>query len=121
MDVEVVIAELKGQYPGKTILKLPEDKPTEIICEVEPTSEHPDYSVAVAVITDTKPHYNDETENYEVLKGKLTLTVGDKQIELSPGNKYVIKLGAVHSAKSDEAWVRVITRPGWTPSGHHLV
>lgn len=121
MDTEAVINELKKKYPEKNIIKLPENKPTEIICEVEPTSKHPSYSVAIAVISSTAAHYNDETETYEVLRGKLNLKLGKKEIELHAGDNQVIKPGIIHSAKSNQAWVKVTTKPGWTHSGHHLV
>jgi mannose-6-phosphate isomerase-like protein (cupin superfamily) len=121
MDAEAVINELKKRYPGKTIIKLPKDKPAEIICEIEPVSGHSDFSIAIAVITGTAPHYNDGTETYEVLKGDLVLTLDKQVLRLKPEDKCVIRPGVIHSTKANGAWVKVTTRPGWTPSGHHLI
>jgi hypothetical protein len=39
-----VLDYFEKKYPGKTIVMLPEDNPTEIICEIEPSSEHPVFS-----------------------------------------------------------------------------
>ena len=121
MNSEKVTKILKGLYPGKNIVALPENNPTEIICEVEPTADHPEYSVAMAVIVESKPHFNDVTETYEVESGSLELAVNGSIIELKEGKSYTIPPGVVHSAKSNEAWVKVESRPGWTPQSHHLV
>ena len=45
MNTARVIEKLQQQYPGKTIVKNNENNPTEIICEIEPTKKHPDYSI----------------------------------------------------------------------------
>jgi mannose-6-phosphate isomerase-like protein (cupin superfamily) len=121
MDVNKIVKKLEKEYPGKLVIAIPHDKPTEIICEVEPAKDHPDFSVAVAVIKSSTPHFNDETEEYEVLEGTLLLEVDGARRELKKGETYTIMPGEVHSASSDEAWVKVTTRPGWTENGHHLV
>jgi quercetin dioxygenase-like cupin family protein len=88
---------------------------------LKPVSGHSDFSIAIAVITGTAPHYNDGTETYEVLKGDLALTLNKQVLRLKPGDKRVIKPRVIHSAKANGAWVKVTTRPGWTPSDHHLI
>ena len=119
MDVERVITKLKEEYPGKNIIKLPDDNPTEIICETGPTIDHPEKSVAVAVIDKTKSHkHPNGIETYEVLKGTVSLYVNRKTYLLKPGETFVIKPGDVHSATANEAWVKVTSKPGWTPEDH---
>lgn len=58
MNVKKVIGELQRKYPGKPILKNIEQNPTEILCEIEPTENHPDYSVTIAVIDKSILHYH---------------------------------------------------------------
>lgn len=58
MDVNRVLSELKAKYHDKKILLNPKDNPTEIIVEIEPTSEHPEKSLALAVVGKSKQHYH---------------------------------------------------------------
>jgi len=44
MNVKKIIKELQKKYPNKTIILDPPENPTEIICEIEPTTDHPDRS-----------------------------------------------------------------------------
>ena len=46
MNTEKIIGELKAKYPGKAIILNPEDSPTEIIVEIEPTKDHLERSLA---------------------------------------------------------------------------
>lgn len=121
MNSKEVVGELEERYPGKNIILIPPANPTEIICELEPTGDHPEHSVAIAVVDESARHYNDETEEYHVIKGRLVLIIAGVEYKLEEGDKRVIRPGFVHSAKADAAWVQVTTRPGWTPEGHHLV
>ena len=50
MQAESIVEEFKQRFPGRNIVMLPAENPTEIICEIEPTEEHPDYSIALAVV-----------------------------------------------------------------------
>src|SRR3972149_4401039 len=105
MIVDKVIAELKAKYPGKKIILNPEDNPSEIIVEIEPTSEHPEKSLALAIVGKSKPHYHlKTTEIYEAIKGELTIFVDGKKSILRPGEKMTIQPNTIHSAESDEAW-----------------
>lgn len=61
MDIKNIIQKFEKCYPGKKIVKNDEEQPTEIICETEPTLEHPEYSVAIAVIDRSQEHYYKET------------------------------------------------------------
>ena len=122
MQVKRVIETLKRTYPGKYIVLNPRDNPTEIICEVEPASEHQDYSKAIAVIDLSLPHFHKiTTEVYNVIKGALILTTNDEQITLNEGDSFEIKPDIIHSAKGNETWVEVISRPGWTFEDHIVV
>lgn len=119
MNARAVIAKLHKLYPGKTMVKNDEKNPTEIICEIEPTSEHAGYSVAIAVIDQSIPHFHKQaTEEYEVINGKLTITINGHRHVLKPGEKLAINPGHVHFAKGNETWVKVTARPGWKPEDH---
>lgn len=122
MSAKEIINYFQEQYPGKNVVKLPPDKPTEIICELEPSSEHPEYSIAIAAVGSSKPHYHKKTtEFYEVIRGGLTLIVDDESVELKVGDTYTVKPEQIHHAKGSFTLVKVTSRPGWTPDDHILV
>ena len=121
MNKDKIVGELKKQFSGANVVFNDPQHPTEIICEVEPASQHPDYSVAIAVIDQSQPHYHkNTTEVYQVITGKLILTVDDIKIELVKGNQYTIKPKQVHSAKGQETWVKITSYPGWIAEDHVL-
>lgn len=122
MNAERIVAEFKEQFPGKNILQLPAENPSEIICEYEPTTDHPEYSVAVAAIDSSYPHVHRKSiETYEVARGEVTLFVGKESFDMIEGESYVIQPGIVHWATAKEAVVKVTSNPGWTPEDHILV
>lgn len=109
-------------YPGKAVVQLPHERPTEIICEIAPTSEHPEHSTAIAAITTSAPHYHKHAaETYRILQGVLTLTVDSKEIKLREGETHTIQPGQTHSAKGNFTLVEVTSQPGWTAEDHILV
>jgi mannose-6-phosphate isomerase-like protein (cupin superfamily) len=119
MDVERAEKRLKERYPGKNIIRIPEDNPTEIVCEVEPTTDHDTYSVAVAIIESSKPHvHNKSLETYKVIDGQLQLRVGGETHIMNPGESYTVWPGKVHSARGNDAMVEVESYPGWTQEDH---
>jgi len=121
MDVPTIIAKLEEEFPGKAILRFPEDGPEEIICEAEPTTEHPDHSVAVAYIDVSAPHHHLEgVELYVVEEGTLHLVVEGRTFVLEVGDNLTVQAGQVHSAMGTAARVRVTSYPGWTPDNHVL-
>ena len=94
MNIQKVISELQEKYPGKKIFKNNEDNPTEILCELDPSSDHPEYSNAVAVIDKSAVHYHKKTtETYKVIKGELKLFLNGKMKLLK---KYIKKLELTH-------------------------
>ena len=116
-----IIDRFTADYPGKNIIVLPEEDPTEIICEVDPTTEHREYNVAIAAIKTSIPHFHrDAVETYEVLEGELTLNVGDETIVLHAGESHTIEPPVIHSALGNFTLVQVTSRPGWTPEDHIL-
>lgn len=121
MNVKNVITELKQHYPGKDIIQNPTENPTEIICEIDPPSLHTEYSIAIAVIDQSRPHYHKKsTEVYEILQGDLVLTVGGKDYALKSGEQMTIIPNQIHWAKGNGTWVKVTSRPGWTIQDHIL-
>lgn len=122
MNVSTIIASLQRQYPGKTIIKNGEPHPTEIICEIEPTADHPAYDVAIAIIDQSLPHVHHRSEElYEVLSGTLTVTINGSDRILHKNDTIVIHPGEVHSAKGNATWIRATSRPGWTAEDHILI
>lgn len=122
MNVQKVIEEIKKQYPGKAIILEPQDNPTEIICEIDPTSDHPEKSVALAVVGRSKPHYHKKsTEVYETMKGMLTIYKSGKKYVLKKGEKLTIESGEVHHVEGDETWFLTYSEPGWRLDDHILV
>lgn len=122
MTAQEALDYFKQNHPGKNVVCLPEDSPTEIICEIEPSSEHPEYNVAVAAIKQSAPHRHlKASETYKVLDGDLELIVDGKAIKLSKGDTHVIRPPQVYSARGDFTIVEVSSKPGWTPEDHILV
>lgn len=122
MKVGKIVSELKTKYPGKKIILDPPENPTEIICEIEPSINDEESSIAIAIIDESKPHYhNKATEFYEVLKGNLIITINKKEYKLKKGDKITIKPDEIHSVKGNETWVNCISKPGWKPEDHILV
>lgn len=121
MNVRRVLRTLKRKYPGKNIVKNDASNPTEIICEVSPASEYPDYSVAVAVIDKSNPHFHKQsTETYEVIRGELTVKKNGAQHHLKQSESLTIFPKEIHEAKGDETWVQVTSHPGWRLEDHSL-
>ncbi len=121
MDAAKVVAELTAEHPGSQIKQLPADNPTEIVCEFDPGQKHPDWSLAVAVIDNSAPHYHRViTEVYRILRGELTLYVGHEQFTMYEGQQYSILPGNVHWAEGNETWVEVYCSPAYTAEDHHL-
>lgn len=122
MNVSRIIEHLENKYPGKSIFKNNENAPTEIICEIEPATEHPSYSRAVAVIDKSTPHFHKETtETYKVTKGKLILFVNGERHVLKVGEELVIRPNLLHWAEGNEVWVECYSEPGWTSKDHIVV
>lgn len=121
MTAKEVLEYFSATYPGKNIVALPAAEPAEIICEIDPSAEHPEYNTAIAAIKASVPHYHKKaTETYKVLRGSLELWVDGQKHTLKPGDTHVIKPGQIHFAKGDFALVEVISRPGWTAADHIL-
>lgn len=119
MNIEKVINELSLKYPGKKIIKNNEENPTEIICEIDPSSQHPEKSIAIAVIDRSESHYhNKSTEIYRIIKGELNLIVDNKEYNLKENDVYTIHPGEIHYAIGSETWVEVISESGWTLEDH---
>jgi len=122
MNVSKVIEDLEKEYPGKAVFKNDEDNTTEILCEVAPSKDHPEYSNAIAVVDKSVPHIHHKTkETYKILKGELTLYVEEEVITLKEGESYVIMPNNVHWAEGAETWIEAYSEPGWTYDDHILV
>lgn len=120
MRINEVLDEIKHKYPGKNIILNDKHNLTEILCEVDPTSAHRDYSIAVSVIDEITPHYHDASvEVYEVIKGELKLYVNGAEYYLKEKESFTIQPGEKHWAKGDETWVKVTSKPGWSQGDHH--
>ncbi len=120
MNTGSIKKQLQTKYPGKFIVENEIDNViTEILCEVEPASEHPEYSKAIAVIDRSLPHFHRKLiETYTILKGELVLHINDKEIKLKEGDSYTIEPHFVHWAEGEETWVEVTSTPGWVLDDH---
>lgn len=122
MTSDEVISYFKQEYPGKNIVMIPEDDPTELLCEIEPSAEHADYSVAIAAIKESKAHFhNIATETYELIKGSVELFIDGKGCVLRVGEKVTILPSQTHYAVGNFGLVKVSSRPGWTVDDHIIV
>ncbi|OGG12510.1 hypothetical protein A2875_04525 [Candidatus Gottesmanbacteria bacterium RIFCSPHIGHO2_01_FULL_46_14] len=119
MNTGNIIEEIKKKYPGKTIILDPEEDPTEIICEIDPTADHAERSIALAVVGKSKSHvHKKSTEVYEAIKGQLIVYTNGKKFMLQEGEKMTIKPGEVHYAEGNEAWFLTYSEPGWRLDDH---
>jgi len=122
MDIEKVVKQLKVKYPGKNIFLDDKDGYQEIICEVDPTSDHPDFSTAVVVVGKGRAHFHKYTkEIYEVIRGRLCVYLKGEKNMLKKGEKIKIPLNTLHYPEGDETWFYTYSTPGWTPEDHILV
>jgi mannose-6-phosphate isomerase-like protein (cupin superfamily) len=122
MNTKKIVETLTRQYPGRAIILNNEKKPTEILCEAEPTDRHPAHSVAIAVIDKSMPHKHlIMEETYTVIRGELTLHVNDEIVTLKRDESHTIEPGAVHWAEGDETWVECLAKPGWTKEDHYIL
>ncbi|MBI3619598.1 GNAT family N-acetyltransferase [Candidatus Roizmanbacteria bacterium] len=121
MNVLKIVNGLKKDYPGKNIIR--NGKPvTEIICEIDPTGRHPDFSRAIAVVDKIAPHYHLKTADiYKILKGTLILYKNGKKNTVKKGKAITIKPGTIHWAKGKQTRLEVISSPGWTVEDHILI
>lgn len=122
MNTTDVVAQLESKFPGKKIVIPYPTNPTEIICETEPATNHPEWSECVAVIEQSTPHKHAVTEEvYEVIEGELTITCDGEEFVRHQRERVSVPVGKVHSAKGNPVvWVRVFSKPGWTPEDHEV-
>jgi mannose-6-phosphate isomerase-like protein (cupin superfamily) len=119
MNHKKIIQELQKQFPSKKIIKNNELDPTEIICEIDPTEEHHNYDVAIAVIDKSIKHYHKKsTEIYKIIKGTLRVYIDEKLHLLKENDELIIKPGQIHWAEGNETWVEATSYPGWTQADH---
>jgi mannose-6-phosphate isomerase-like protein (cupin superfamily) len=122
MNKQLIISELQKDYPRKTVICIPEENPKELLCEIDPTTDHSEYSRAIAVIDRSTEHIHTRTtETYEILKGELLLIINGKEIKLKKGESYTIHPNIKHSARGNSTWVKVLSHPGWTKEDHIFV
>src|SRR3989344_9675092 len=113
MNIKKIIKKLRFKYPGKEIILDPQDNPTEIICEREPTADHPERSIALAIVGKSKPHYHKKSEEvYEAVKGILIVYKNGKKIILKEGGKITIAPKTIHYVEGNEAWFLTYSEPG---------
>ena len=123
MTLQQVLDYFEKNYPNANVHKQPESNPLELICEIDPTEGHPNYSVAISAISASVPHkHNVGVEEYEVLSGTILLSVDGTIKTLYEREKATINPGQVHSATSTEGYalVKVTSQPGWTQADHIL-
>jgi mannose-6-phosphate isomerase-like protein (cupin superfamily) len=119
MDVEKVLSRLNAAYPNKKIISLPTLGPTEILCEVEPASEHSEYSVAISIIDKSVSHYHIKSiETYKILEGELDLYINGLVHHMKKGDSMVINPFSHHYAIGNETWIECRSEPGWTIEDH---
>jgi mannose-6-phosphate isomerase-like protein (cupin superfamily) len=111
MDKDKVFSELRKLYPGKNIIQIPVDLPSEIVCEIDPEK-----GLAVAIIDSSAEHYHRKTqEHYRILRGDLWIFIDGEEHILSAPDEIIIPPNHYHYALGDETWVEVKSTPPWTP------
>jgi quercetin dioxygenase-like cupin family protein len=116
---------MRAFYPGKRIVRIPEEDPKEAIVElgVLPGTK---CGQAIAVIGEStgKHFHNKMIETYVLLDGELHVNVdGLVNILRVPGESICILPGRKHFASVSNgkpATVLVLTVPPWTKADHHI-
>lgn len=122
MTAKKILNSLNEEFPGKAIIPNSENNPTEILCEIDPSSLHPDYGVAIAYIKKSEPHQHIKSiETYEVEEGELNFYLDGVKKVLKKGQTYTINPGVIHWGEGNWARVKVTSKPGWTMEDHVLV
>jgi quercetin dioxygenase-like cupin family protein len=122
MHKERVLNRINWEYPNKNVIGIESENPQEVIIEIEPTQDHPEYSKAIAVIDKSEPHFHKETtETYKVIAGQLTVYIDDQIHKLKEDDEIIIKPNQVHWVQGQETWVECVSEPGWTPEDHFLI
>ncbi len=114
-----ILDQLRTKYPGKKAYDM-YGNGMHFVCETEPVDDHPEYDRAIEVIIQSKPHkHNKMVQEYTILSGNLELHVGDKTVNLKPGDRYTVESGNTHWATSNnECWVEIFSKPSWTKEDH---
>lgn len=124
MDKGKIVASLRETYGvERAIICLPEENPTEIICELIKNTLR-DHSSAIAVVQRSAPHYHRVlTEIYEIEEGAIHLHLDDRMFWVGKGETFIIPPLRVHWVESvaASATIHVVTSPIWTPEDHILV
>jgi len=124
MNVVSVKQELTKKYPG-VIIKENKDQngvTTEIVGEIDRNLIDSKRAVAVAVIDKSPEHYHKvTTEEYEVIKGDLTVYLNGKPFKLLSGQKLIVRPGVKHWANGAETWIYCYSEPDWSPGDYQLV
>jgi len=122
VTVQQILNSLKEEFPGKAIIPNSEDNPTEILCEIDPSKLHPNYSAAIAYVKKSEPHRHIKSvETYEVEEGELDLYLDGVKKVLKKGQTYTISPGVIHWGEGDWVRIRATSTPGWTMGDHVLV
>lgn len=122
MTADEIVASLSNEFPNKNILRNSEQDTSEILCEAEPSSLHPEYSEAIVYIKSSTPHIHTRaTETYKVEKGELTLYLVGIAQTIREGQSTVIKPEVIHWAEGDWARVWVRSEPGWIFEDHIII
>ena len=122
MDAQSIVAELGAALSRQANqTNCPEQSPAEIVCEFDPGEQHPEWSLALAVIDRSAAHYHNRmTEVYQVIKGILTLYVDSEEFTLYEGQQFTVTPGRIHWATGDATWVEVYCTPSYTSEDHIL-
>jgi mannose-6-phosphate isomerase-like protein (cupin superfamily) len=124
MNIATLIHDLNVRYPGKNIITLPVGSDTvgEIIIETDPAINHPEHSTAIAIIDKSQAHvHRNATEEYQVMRGELTVYLNNVAHNLQTGDTITIPPGVTHYAEGSETWLITRSWPGWTADDHFLV
>lgn len=122
-EAQAALPEIQKLSPELYKFKL--ELPKETIYELVGTNEGLGWSLAIADIIESEPHYHHFTsETYTLVTGILEVSIDGAKHVMHPGDVLVIPLDTVHSAKSlNEQPARVLVScvPGWTQEDHILV
>jgi mannose-6-phosphate isomerase-like protein (cupin superfamily) len=114
-----ILNKLRELYPDKDSFDL-DGRGLHFVCELEPSSDHPEFDRAIEVIIESKPHKHLKmTQYYSILSGNLEFHSDHEVFNLKKDDKITVKPGTIHWARSEnECWVEIYSEPGWTKEDH---
>lgn len=124
MTLQEALNYFERRHPGASLIEIPEHSTSEVMCMIDPTEQHPNYSMAISAVSASQPHkHARSTVEYEVVEGAVLVDIEGRITTLYPREKITIQPGQVHSVSGieDYSLIKIVCQPGWQRDDHIFV